>query len=150
MCTKEDEVANFLNQNYKKKDSVENGQIKYGLFSRDQKYYIKDKTSKNCVRAFQCKRTFKKGDINPTTGEVFAHNTCYGKLLDSEKEPDQTIFKNDDSKFPFLIDDDPKDAPFNEVWYRTCPFYGCPTKSVTAVGGTRKRKQKRKSRRFKK
>ena len=150
MCTKENEVAKFLEQNYKKKDSEENGQKQYGKFKRNQKYYIKDKTS--CVRAFQCDRVFDKGSLNPTTGEVFQYNTCFGKTQNEPKVPfeqDNRKFRNNDGKFPFLIDDNPADNPDNEVWYRTCPMFGCPTKSVSALGGTRKQKRKRKSRRFK-
>ena len=139
MCTKESEVAQFLEKNYKKKD---------GKFVRHQKYYIKD--NKNCVRAFQCDRTFDKGSLNPTTGEVFEYNTCFGKALNEPNVPfeqDDRLFRNNDGKVPFLLDDDPKDAPHNEVWYRTCPMWGCPTKSVSALGGRKKRKSRKKMKR---
>jgi len=148
------ELSNKI-KNYTKKNIGE-------PFMPGQKYYILDNNVPNCVNSFICKQPLRKGQTHPSLGQTFDNNICFSydsqfnagneqKQLDTITNNYNEYGKSDEfkvkvynkGKYKYELNDQP------DIYYRTCPMWGC--KSGTSLielakGGRKTRRRSRKYR----
>ena len=140
-------------------------------FKTGQKYYIVDDNVPNCVNSINCTQTFRKGEksrrLNKDTKQFeqfeFDQDKCFSsdaqyntgnekKLLESLVNSGDYDANGESNKFKTKIWNTKNykyevNSSNPEIYYRTCPFYGCNSGTSAldiSKGGKRKKNKKTK------